>query len=115
MLLDDLTHAVLHLQAFDARVLFRELLSGAAPISELEAPRVSAPLELALAASLAEWLAAQREESPPAWATKVPASSTRVLLVTVKTERKLHRLIEETPEPFRRRNFVAPEGFLTVA
>jgi hypothetical protein len=114
MSLDDLTEAVLARRAFDARVLFRALFDDPRPIEALGTPISRTPLELAAAASLVEWLATQREESPPSWAAAVPAVASRTLLVTAVTARKLERLLEETPEPFRRRNFVAPAGFLTA-
>ena len=71
---------------------------------------------MAVAAGVAEMLAARTAESGPAWTATVPAAPQLVFLVRAATEMsRLRALCEnEGPEPLRRRQILAPPDFLTV-
>jgi hypothetical protein len=74
------------------------------------------PVQMAVAAGLAEMLA-ERASQPPSWTAGVPATPEPVFLVRhAITMPRLRRLCEEEgPEPLRRRHLLAPPDFLTAA
>ncbi len=80
-------------------------------------PEGLGPQDLAVAAGVAELLAARAGQSPPVWTAGVPAASEPILLVRAASFLpRLRRLCEEEgPEPLRRRGILAPPGFLTAA
>jgi len=75
------------------------------------------PGELAVAAGVAELLAARAGQSPPVWTAGIPAAPECILLVRAASFLpRLRRLCEEEgPEPLRRRGILAPPNFLTSA
>jgi hypothetical protein len=94
-------------------VLYAELLI--ADPGSIERPTLGDPIELAIAASIVELIAARLNKSPPAWTRDVHALRTPYALVTIKLSSKLARLQRETPPQLRFRNLIAPENFLTSA
>jgi hypothetical protein len=107
--------AVLEGRAVEARAVWHELVRRYHVVAHLPEPRTSSPTVRALAASLAELLAARSDQPPPAWAATVPQSLEPRFLVTARTEWKRDELRRTTPEALRRRNFFAPDGFLRFA
>jgi hypothetical protein len=72
---------------------------------------------MAVAAGLAEMLAARAGQAPPVWTKEVAAAPEPVFLVRASEHMpRLRRLCEEEgPEPLRRRRLLAPPDFLTAA
>jgi hypothetical protein len=114
-LLDEVTLAVLEGRGVDARASWHELVRRYPAVAFLPEPESTWPMARALAASLAELLAARSDQPPPPWCARVPAATEVRFLTTTRTEWKRDQLRKTTPEPLRRRNFFAPEGFLRFA
>lgn len=72
---------------------------------------------MAVAAGVAEMMAARARASAPLWTKAVPAAPDTVFLVrAAQTMPRLRRTCElEGPEPLRRRRVLAPPEFLTQA
>src|SRR5262245_9470851 len=85
--------------------------------SEVPPPSGLDPTASALAAGITELLASRARQSPPAWTAGVPPAPTTIYLVrAAETMPRLRALCErEGPEPLRRRGFLAPPEFLTIA
>jgi hypothetical protein len=114
-LLDEVAAAVLEGRGVEARAAWQDLVRGCRVVSGLPPPDASSRTSRALAAGLAELLAARSGQPAPAWAALEPGAEEARFLVTARTEWKREHLRRTTPEPLRRRNFFAPEGFLTFA
>lgn len=114
-LLDEAAAAVLEGRGVDARAAWQELVRGCAHAAELPMPGSSSPMVRALAAALAELLAARMNQPAPAWSASIPGAPEERFLVSARTEWKREHLRRTAPEALRRRHFVAPEGFLTFA
>lgn len=115
--LKDLVRALLRFDALAARQWLAE-----AALSELLWPEVPAPSDLdeterALAAGVAELLAARAGQPPPPWTAAIPAAPRTLFLVrTAANMPRLRAACErEGPEPLRRRGLLAPPDFLTIA
>jgi hypothetical protein len=72
---------------------------------------------LAVAAGIAELLAARASQQAPSWAANVGAAPEPIYLVrsALTMPRLLRVCLEEAPEPLRRRRILAPPEFLTAA
>ena len=72
---------------------------------------------LAVAASLAELLAARQNQMPPAWTKEIGAlDKPFFLLRSAETMKRLRVLCEtQSPEPMRKRQLYAPPNFLEFA
>lgn len=117
MELRDLVSALLGYDALRARALVQSAQRTSLVWSALPRPIGMSAVELALAASITELLAARAGASPPAWAESVPASPTKIFLVrAAETMRRLRATCEsEGPAALRKRQFFAPPDFLTLA
>jgi len=110
---DELAVALSTRDALRARLLYAELIQqGPATV---EAPTLSGELELAIAAAVVELAALRTNSAVPAWTQHVRPLAEPFCLVTVRLPSKLARLKKESPLPLRRRNLVAPDGFLLSA
>jgi hypothetical protein len=85
--------------------------------SEVLRPEGLSPAEMAIAAGVAELLAARSDQLPPAWTANVLAAPEPVYLVRAARHfpRLRHLCEQEGPEPLRRRRVLAPPEFLTAA
>ena len=86
-------------------------------LHEIPRPQTNDDRILAAAASLLELFAERSGESPPDWTQEIGPLPSPVYLVTgvgPATTASIHRLADEkSPEPLRKRGFLAPPKFLT--
>ena len=113
MRIDELVTALRTRDALRARVLYAQLLD--IDPSTIEQPLLTDELDLAIAASIVELIAARLQTTAPAWTRLVPPLQTPYALVTVHLPAKLARLHRESPPQLRARNLLAPENFLLSA
>ena len=113
MRVDELVHALRTRDALRARVLYMDFL--ASDPSTIPQPSFTDELDLAIAASIVELIAARLHTAAPAWTRLVGPLSTPFALVTVHLPAKLARLQRESPPELRARNLLAPGNFLLSA
>jgi hypothetical protein len=107
MRVDELAIAIRHRDALRARALYSELIET--DPADYEAPYLSDPIELAIAASMAELIASRRNKVAPTWTRQVQPLPEPYVLVTVRLPEKLERLRLESPQELKARNLVAPD------
>lgn len=109
--LEQLAEAVLANEPLMARALAQEL--SRASISAMPRPASSLDERVQImAAALAELLASYQGTQPPSWVADYGALNEPLDLLPARTERLRALLAASAPEPLRRRNILAPEGFL---
>jgi len=113
MRVDELAQALRQRDALRARVLYEELAQ--VDPATIEAPTLTDELELAIAASIVELIAARTRTAPPPWTRLVGPVQEPYALVTVRLPSKLARLRRESPPELRERNLLAPASFLLSA
>lgn len=115
--LRELVRALLSYDALAARQWVVDSVREGIVWAAVPRPTGLGPLELGVAAGIAELLASRADQPPPQWVGAVPSASTPVFLVKAAgTMPRLRRLCEqEGPEPLRRRGILAPPEFLTFA
>ena len=113
MRVDELVLALRTRDALRARVLYAQLI--ASDLLTIERPSFTDEVDLAIAASIVELIAARLQTASPTWTRHVGPLQTPFLLVTVQLPAKLIRLQRESPPELRARNLVAPENFLLTA
>ena len=116
MELRDLVRAVLAGDLLEARQWVADARRSHVAWELLERPTGLDDGEMAVAAGVAELLAARAGSVPPAWARSVPAQGQPVFLDPGIEEmpRMLEYAKRHAPEPLRRRNLVAMPDFLDV-
>src|SRR5262245_10526388 len=84
-------------------------------LSCIPKPQTNDPRILAAAASLIELLAQRRGQRPPEWTKEIGPLDTPVFLFKGAEQMKnTRRLCEEhSPEPLKKRGFLAPPNYLT--
>ena len=99
------------------RSLVQDLTRAQIKWSAVLRPKSSDPRLLAMAASLAELLAARQKQLPPAWTNEVgPLQDPFFLLQSAEKMKRLRVLCEtQSPEPMRKRHLYAPPHFLEFA
>ena len=116
MELTDLVRALLSHDTLAAREWVSD--AGRAGLSWTSLPRPCGldAAAMAVAAGVAEMLAARAGQTPPAWTSDVAAAPEPIFLVRFAEHMpRLKRMCEEEgPEPLRRR-LLAPPDFLTAA
>jgi hypothetical protein len=114
--LEQIATQILANSALEARSLVQDFLRRAMPLGLERAPTSSDPKICAVAAAIAELIAARTQQQAPAWATQIGRLSTPLYLVAAASESpKLRARIErESPEPLRKRNVFAPAGYLEM-
>ena len=117
MELASLVRSLLAYDALSARQWVADAAREGAVWDRIPRPEGLDRTALALAAGVVELLAARAGQSAPAWAAEAPSAPGTMFLVRAATRMpRLRRLCEEEgPEPLRRRGFLAPPEFLTVA
>lgn len=115
--LSELVRALLSYDALAARQWVADSLREGVVWTAVPKPSDLSPIELGVAAGVAELLASRAGQAPPSWVDTVEATQTPVWLVkAARTMPRLRRLCEEEgPEPLRRRGILAPPEFLKVA
>lgn len=113
MRVDELARAIRKRDALRARVLYERLAK--IDSATIEPPVLTDELELAIAASVVELIAARTHAVPPAWTRLIAPVQEPYALVTVNLPAKLARLRRESPPELRARNLLAPESFLLSA
>lgn len=113
MRVDELVDALRTRDALRARVLYAELVAN--DPATIEQPAFTDALDLAIAASITELMAARSSVAAPAWTQQIGPLPTPYALVTVSLPERLARLQRESPPQLRARNLIAPENFLQSA
>jgi hypothetical protein len=113
----DLVTALLRFDALTARQWVADAERADFDWAGVEPPTTKDPTEAALYAAIVELLASRAGHSPPGWTEEFASAPEPVYLVkAARTMRRLRALCEqEGPEPLRRRRFLAPPDFLSVA
>jgi hypothetical protein len=113
----DLVRALLRFDTLSARQWLADAARAGVVWSEVPAPLGLDQTESALAAGVVELMAARAGQPPPAWAADMPpAPKTRFLVSSAATMPCLRAACErDGPEALRRRGFLAPPDFLTIA
>ena len=86
-------------------------------LCDIAKPETKNDLELVVAAGIMELLALRLNQSAPSWTGEVGGLSEPFFLVAVAEQMPYTRRLceEESPEPLRKRNLLAPPQFLTWA
>jgi hypothetical protein len=115
--LEQLSSAALRGDALVLRDMVQELLRDPAAIKTFMQPPTSDPRVLAMSAGLVELLAGRTNQPPPSWTAGIgPVGEPVFLVKSAQTMRHLRKLCEtESPEPLRKRNLLAPPGYLGMA
>ena len=115
--LRDLVKALLRFEALTARQWLADAARSGFVWTSVPSPDGLDETERAVAAGVAELLAARAGQPPPSWAADIPpAPKTLFLVRSAATMPHLRTACErEGPEPLRRRGLLAPPGFLTIA
>ncbi len=110
--IEQLALAVLEGEQLTARALAQEILSEGS-LSSLIEPNAALDDRIAImAAALAELLASYEGVEAPTWTSRWGAMPSMVDLLPATGERLRNLLTEQAPEALRRRNILAPRGFL---
>lgn len=114
---DGIAAALLDSDHLSLRSLVQDALEAEPTISEWQEPRLQDPLKLAALAAVTDLLAFNNKQASPKWTAAVPAlQEPRHLLKSAATMKNLRHLCEtESPEPLRRKGFLAPPNFLKFA
>lgn len=117
MELRELVSALMTFNAMEARQWVADAMRAPIQWSAVGRPEGLNAEELAVAAGVAEMLAQRMGQRPPEWTQEVTESPRKIYLVGAAASMpRLRRLCEqESPEPLRRRQILAPPEFLTVA
>ena len=117
MELRDLVAALRRWDSLAARAWVQEAVRTRLDWSAIAQPADLDPDGLAIAAGIAELLAARAGQTPPAWTSAVPPATHSVYLVRAASQMPCLRAAceSEGPEPLRRRQIFAPPEFLTFA
>jgi hypothetical protein len=111
---EQLAWAALDLDNFRLKALTQEFLRQGPRLSEVSRPNTCDPRELAAAASLIELFALRSGQQPPAWTEEIgPLPEQMYLVKAAAIGGYTRRLCDtESPEPLRKRGFLAPPNFL---
>ena len=113
----DLVQAILAERDLEARQLVMDLQDITQSFSNVAKPDTQNPEELIVAAALVELFAIRREELPPSWTQQIAGlDKPRYLLGDPNRYPRFYaRCVQESPEPLKRRNLIAPRDYLTFA
>jgi len=116
-IIEEIAEAAIQQDHLRLRSLTQDLIRSKAPINLLLPPQTTDLRLLALSASIAELLAQQQGEQPPAWTNDIGAlSEPFYLLKSAESMKRLRELCEtQSPAPMRKRKFYAPPHFLQFA
>jgi hypothetical protein len=96
------------------RALTQEFLRQNPQLSEINRPNTNDLRALAAAASLIELFALRSGQQPPAWTTEIRPLPEKMYLINAAAIGSFTRWLcdTESPEPLRKRGFLAPPNFL---
>ncbi|MDD2922903.1 MAG: hypothetical protein PHQ36_11525 [Anaerolineales bacterium] len=116
-LIEQLAEAAVKQDHLRLRSLTQDLIYSKISINHLPPPQTKDLRLRALSASIAELLALQQGEQPPAWTKDIGAlSEPFYLLKSAANMLRLRELCEtQSPEPMRKRKLYAPPHFLQFA
>jgi hypothetical protein len=116
-LIEQLAEAALQRDSLRLRSLVQDMTRANIDWSSQPPPITTDVRLLAIAASLAELLAARQNQPPPAWTKEVRAlQEPFYLLRSAESMKRLRTLCEtQAPEPMRKRRLYAPPNFLQFA
>jgi len=117
MELPDLVRAVLTGDLIAARQWVADAYRSGLKWDRLDRPQNLNEREMAVAAGMAELLAARRGAPPPPWTETIGSSAEPIVLDPglENMPRSFARAKADGPEPLRKRNLVALPDFLDVA
>src|SRR5262245_33306025 len=112
--IEQLAEAALQRDHLRLRSLVQDIVHADIDWAVVSRPNTNDARLLAIAASLAELLAARQNQTPPAWTKEVGAlKEPFYLLRSAETMKRLRALCEtQAPEPMRKRHLYAPPNFL---
>ena len=115
--IEALAKAALQRDSLRLRSLVQDMTRARTNWSDLARPTTKDTRLLAIAASLAELLAARQNQPPAAWTKEIGAlNEPFFLLRSAETMKRLRLLCEtQSPEPMRKRQLYAPPNFLEFA
>ena len=115
--IEQLAEAALQRDSLRLRSLVQDMTRSNINWSSLPRPQTKDVRLLAIAAALAELLAARQNQTPPVWTKEIGAlKEPFFLLRSAETMKRLRRLCEtQSPEPMRKRQLYAPPNFLEFA
>jgi len=115
--IEQLAEAALQRDSLRLRSLVQDMTRAQRDWSILPRSKTKDDRLLAIAASLAELLAARQNQIPPAWTKEIGAlKEPFFLLRSAETMKRLRVLCEtQAPEPMRKRHRYAPPNFLEFA
>ena len=113
----DLVQAILAERDLEARQLMVDLQDITQSFSNVAKPDTQNLEELIVAAALVELFATRRGELPPSWTQQIAGlDKPRYLLGDPNRYPRFYaRCVQESPEPLKRRNLIAPSDYLTFA
>ena len=116
-LIEQLAEAALQRDSLRLRSLVQDMRRAGINWSSLPRPGTNDTRLLAMAASLAELLAARQNQAPPLWTKEIGALKEPFFLLQSAEKMKRLRVLCETksPEPMRKRHLYAPPNFLEFA
>jgi hypothetical protein len=114
--LRDLVQAILSGDLLAARQWVADAYRAGMQWDELAKPSGLDEREMTVAAGVAELLATRAGAAPPSWTASIGPNDEPLFLDPGLQEmpRTLAHAKSEGPEPFRRRNLVAPPDFLSI-
>ena len=117
----DLVQAILAERDLEVRQLVMDLQDNTQSFSNVAKPDTQNPEELVVAAALVELFAMRRGERrgelPPSWTQQIAGLDKPLYLLgdPNRYPRFYARCVQESPEPLKRRNLIAPRNYLTFA
>jgi hypothetical protein len=114
--LEQIATQILANNPLEVRSLTQDYLRRGALLCVEPAPTSDDPRICAVAAALAELLAARTAQPAPPWANQIGRLPAPLYLVEAATRspRMRARVEQESPEPLRKRNVFAPPGYLKM-
>jgi len=112
---EQLAKAALDLDdSLQLRALTQEFLRQNPQLSEINRPNTNDARALAAAASLIELFALRSGQQPPVWTTEIGPLPEKMYLINAAAMGSYTRRLcdTESPEPLRKRGFLAPPNFL---
>jgi hypothetical protein len=114
--LEQIAAQILANHPLEVRSLTQDYLRRGAPLRLERAPTSEDPRICAVAAGIAELIAARTTQQAPAWTSQIGKLPAPLYLVeaATKSPKMRARVEQESPEPLRKRNVFAPSGYLAM-
>lgn len=114
--LEQIAAQILAKNPLEVRSLMQDYLRRGMPLRLEHAPTSDDPRVWAVAAAIAELIAARTMQQAPAWANQIGKLPIPIYLVEAasKSPKMRARVERESPEPLRKRNVFAPPDYLEM-